>query len=168
MEGEDPDQTMFGETQLSWFLHEIRKSEATWKIWVDEVLTVPLKLGTSRATVYPVTTGWDGFMRERQRIMTNLSQWDVSNFSIFTGDMHCYLAGDQQTTYADALSNFVTGAAETNNRVGVELMTPALTSLNIAEEIGANRGPLSNVTEDLLSRAVCAQNPHIEFFNSHH
>jgi alkaline phosphatase D len=169
MEEEPLDRTMFGENQLSWFLQQIRQSETMWNVWIDEVLTVPIQLGASRATIYPVTTGWDGFMRERHQIMTKLSQWDVSNFITFTGDMHCYLAGYQQATYPDALSNLGTSeATETNRRVGVELMTPPLTSLNIAEEIGANRRPFTDVTETLLSRVVCAQNPHIEFFNSHH
>ncbi len=165
LDEEDPDRTMFGENQYSWFLRQMRESETTWNVWVDEVLTVPLGIGASKARLYPVTTGWDGFMRERQRIMANLSQWDISNLVTFTGDMHCYLAGYQQTTYADPLTNLLGG--ETGDRIGVELMTPALTSLNFAEETGATRGLLADVTEDLLSLAVRLQNPHIESFNGH-
>lgn len=166
LDEEDPDRTMFGENQYSWFLDQIRQSEARWDVWMSEVLTVPLGIGASKAWVYPVTTGWDGFMRERQRIMTALSQWGPSNLITVTGDMHCYLAGYQQTTYADPLTNFLTGD-KTGNRIGVELMTPAVTSLNFAEEVGATRGLLADVTEDLLSLAVRLQNPHVKSFNGH-
>jgi alkaline phosphatase D len=53
-------------------------------------------------------------------------------------------------------------------RVGVEFMTPAVTSLNVAEAVGATGGLVGRLTEPFLRAFVRAQNPHLEFFDSHH
>ncbi|HET7325032.1 MAG TPA: alkaline phosphatase D family protein [Halococcus sp.] len=167
-----PERSMLGNDQHEWFLDQLRNSEATWTVWSDEVLTVPFRIGAGAATVYPSQSGWDGYRRERRRIMAALDALDVSNFITLTGDMHCYVAGYQQTEYQDILSHLLDGTsaavADTDSRVGVEFMTPALTSLNITEAVGANGGPLSDLAGKLLSWAVRAQNPHMEFFDSQH
>jgi alkaline phosphatase D len=164
-----PERSMLGTDQREWLLDQLRNSGATWTVWSDEVLTVPFKIGAGPLTIHPSESGWDGYGRERDRIMETLAENDVSNFVTLTGDMHCYVAGYQQTAYRDALSGLLDGSAADagGSRVGVEFMTPALTSVNIAESVGADRGPVGDVTEWLLSRAVRAQNPHMELFNSH-
>ena len=53
-------------------------------------------------------------------------------------------------------------------RVGVELMTPAVTSVNLAEAIGGESGLLAEITQPIFSQLARLQNPHIELFDSHH
>ena len=53
-------------------------------------------------------------------------------------------------------------------RIGVEFMTPAITSINVAEALHLTRGWRRRITEPILSWLVPAMNPHIEFFDSHH
>jgi alkaline phosphatase D len=59
-----------------------------------------------------------------------------------------------------------TGVAQ-GERIGVEFMTPATTSLNAAEALHLTRGWRGKITEPLLSKLVTGMNPHIEFFDSH-
>jgi alkaline phosphatase D len=90
---------------------------------------------------------------------------DVDNFVTLTGDMHCYVAGYQQTSYPGRVTGGE-GVAQ-GDRIGVEFMTPAITSLNAAEALHLTRGLRGRLTEPLLTKLVTAMNPHIEFFDSH-
>ena len=160
---EDDDRTMLGHEQREWFLNAVENAGAKWTCWTDEVLTIPLKLGAGPLTVYPVQGGWDGYTRERRLITERIDAMDVENFVTLTGDMHSYVAGYKQTEYGGPLA----GPAPKDARVGVEFMTPAITSLNVAEALGANGGPLGRLTEPFLTKAVTWMNPHIEYINSH-
>jgi alkaline phosphatase D len=166
---EVPERSMLGTDQREWLFDQFRDSTATWTVWLDEVLTIPFKIGAGPLVVHPSQGGWDGYGHERNLITETLADIGISNFVTLTGDMHCYVAGYQQTDYQDVLSHLLYGsdAATTDSRVGVEFMTPAITSCNVAEAVGADRGLVGDVTEWLLSRAVRAQNPHMELFNSH-
>ncbi len=52
-------------------------------------------------------------------------------------------------------------------RFGVEFMTPATTSVNVAEALHLTRGLRKELTEPLVSWLVPKMNPHIDFFDSH-
>ncbi|WP_435335444.1 alkaline phosphatase D family protein [Haloarchaeobius sp. TZWWS8] len=169
-EREPAGRTMLGPDQLSWFIETVGEADeaTTWTVWSDEVLTIPFKVGSGVGTLYPVQGGWDGYRRERQYLVNALAAKDVENFVTITGDMHCYIAGYQQTEYRGPLDTRLVGPVPAEKRIGVEFMTPALTSLNVAEAVGATRGRWAKPTEKLLRTAVTAMNPHIEFFDSHH
>lgn len=164
----DPERTMLGTEQLEWFLDEVRDSQSLWTVWGNEVLTLPLRIGVGPLSVYPKQDAWDGYGSERERIMYEVKYGEVQNFVTLTGDMHTSLAGYQRLEYPDPIQQWATDArTKRSRRVGVELMTPAITSVNIAEAVGVENGLLADVTEPLLSGAVKALVPHIEFFNSH-
>lgn len=168
---EHPERSMLGTDQREWLFEQFRNSQATWTVWLDEVLTIPFKIGAGPAVVHPSQGGWDGYGHERDLILETLDDIGVSNFITLTGDMHCYVAGYQQTHYQDALSRLLDGsgaATAADSRVGVEFMTPALTSTNVTEAAGVNGGVVGTFAGNLLSRLVRAQNPHMEFFDSHH
>jgi alkaline phosphatase D len=80
--------------------------------------------------------------------------------------MHCYVAAYQQTSYPGRVRGGE-GVAR-GERIGVEFMTPAITSINVAEALHLTRGWRRRITEPVLSWLVPAMNPHIEFFDSHH
>ena len=162
---EPPGRTMLGKEQREWLISTITGSESTWTVWADEVLTVPFRLGSGPLSVYPVQGGWDGYTRERQRITERIGAADVDNYVTLTGDMHCYVAAYQQTSYPGRVSGGE-GVAQ-GERIGVEFMTPAVTSLNIAEALRLTRGWRGKLTEPLLTWLVTGMNPHIEFFDSH-
>ncbi|WP_435076393.1 alkaline phosphatase D family protein [Halococcus sp. AFM35] len=162
---EPPGRTMLGEEQREWLIETIAGSESLWTVWADEVLTVPFRLGSGPLSVYPVQGGWDGYTRERQRITEAIAAADVDNYVTLTGDMHCYVAAYQQSSYPGRVSGGA-GVAP-GERIGVEFMTPAITSLNIAEALRLTRGWRGRLTESLLTWLVTKMNPHIEFFDSH-
>ena len=164
---EPEDRSMLGESQREWFLEEVADSEATWTVWTDEVLTIPLKVGAGPLTLFPVQGGWDGYVRERRQIMEHLADEGVENFITLTGDAHCYIAGYQQTRYDDTLRGLLLGTAFEDDRVGVEFMTPPTTSLTVSEYLGIESGRRRRVTEPLLSWLITAMNPHMELFDSH-
>ena len=162
---EPPGRTMLGEQQREWLIDTITGSTTTWTVWADEVLTVPFRLGSGPLSIYPVQGGWDGYTRERLRITESIAAADVDNYVTLTGDMHCYVAAYQQTSYPGRVSGGE-GVAR-GDRIGVEFMTPAVTSLNIAEALRLARGWRGKLTEPLLTWLVTTMNPHIEFFDSH-
>ncbi len=162
---EPPGRTMLGTEQREWLLDTLTSSTAIWTVWADEVLTVPFRLGSGPLSVYPVQGGWDGYTRERQQISERLAEAEVDNFVTLTGDMHCYIAAYKRSAYPGRVSGGA-GVA-TGERLGVEFMTPATTSLNVAEALHLTRGWRKQLTEPLLSWLIPAMNPHIEFFDSH-
>ncbi len=89
----------------------------------------------------------------------------MENFVTPTGDMHCYVAADQQTSYPGRVSGGE-GVAQ-GERIGVEFITPAVTSLNAAEALPLTEGLSGRVTEPLLTWLITKMNPHIDFFDSH-
>ncbi len=164
-EYEPPGRSMLGDDQRAWLLDTVTNAGTTWTVWADEVLTIPFRLGSGPLSLYPVQGGWDGYTRERQRITEAIAAADVDNFVTLTGDMHCYIAGYQQTSYPGRVSGGE-GVAR-GERIGVEFMTPAVTSVNVAEALHLTRGWRKRVTEPLLSWLIPAMNPHIEWFDSH-
>lgn len=169
------DQTMLGTEQRAWFIDEVHDTHATWTVWANEVLTLPLPI---RLPFYN-HEAWDGFEAERKHLMREVKasqmmtsrrseeRRGVRNFITLTGDMHSYLVGYQRTAYPE------------NTRVGVELMTPSITSINIAEAIvkvlGQTEGRNSNITEFLaanvldsaISMLIPKIVPNVEVFGSH-
>jgi alkaline phosphatase D len=129
------------------------------------VLTIPFRIGSGPLSVYPVQGGWDGYTRERQRISEAIAAAGVDNYVTLTGDMHCYIAGYNQASYPGRVTGGE-GVSE-GERIGVEFMTPAVTSLNAAEALHLTRGLRGKLAEPLLSKLVTAMNPHIDFFDSH-
>jgi alkaline phosphatase D len=112
-----------------------------------------------------VQGGWDGYTRERQRISEAVAAADVDNYVTISGDMHCYIAGYKQTSYPGRVTGGE-GVAQ-GDRIGVEFMTPATTSLNVAEALHLTRGLRNRITEPIVSWLIETMNPHIEFFDSH-
>ncbi|MFB6167983.1 MAG: alkaline phosphatase [Haloferacaceae archaeon] len=162
---EPPGRTMLGADQRDWLIETVTASDTLWSVWADEVLTVPFRFGSGPLSVYPVQGGWDGYTRERQRVTEAIGAADVDNFVTLTGDMHCYVAAYQQTSYPGRVSGGE-GVAQ-GERIGVEFMTPAITSLNAAEALHLTEGLRGRVTEPLLTWLITKMNPHIEFFDSH-
>lgn len=90
--------------------------------------------------------------------MGRLARDEVENYVTLTGDMHSYVAGYLKQDYEDPeQSEYVDG-----ERVGVEFMTPGVTSDNL----GAAGGLPADETEDAIDESVQVGNPHIEWFNS--
>lgn len=152
-DGDASDRTMLGADQRQWFVDAIDDAQTTWTMWANEVLTMPLEMGTGDIGSYLNRDAWDGYRHEYRTIMRQLAQNGTTNFITVTGDVHTAMAGYQRTGY-DLFGD--------HKRVGVEFITPAVTSMNLAEAV-----PRADDLGwfDISERVVTTLNPHIEFFD---
>lgn len=185
----DPTETMLGEAQREWFVDQVVEAPGLWTAWANEVLTLPARVGIGPFSLDPSDEAWDGYESEREEIMHRIKYADVENFITLTGDMHSYLVGYQRLDYPSAFREWLTHpdpVTEQSRRVGVELMTPAMTSVNIAEKFGESfssyvprsaeerfprtvdllRRIVGRAFEHLFRNATLLAMPHIEAFNS--
>nr|WP_305794604.1 alkaline phosphatase D family protein [Halomarina rubra] len=152
---DDADRTMLGRDQREWFGRQARSSEARWLTWASAVLTQPFRVGVGPLSVHPkVGATWDGYAAERRRLFADLGAADPAVVTL-SGDLHTYVVGTQRLGGAD-------GPA-----VGTEFMTPAVTSVNIAENAGVASGALARLTRPLFRQLFPAMNPEMAFFDSH-
>lgn len=156
----DPARSMLGASQHTWFINQLSTTNATWKLWANEVMLMQLKLGP----VYVNLDQWDGYQQERNAILNAVKHGEIKNFIALTGDLHTFLAGYLKTDFDNPFES----------HVGIELMVGSITSANIAEEIHSELGlssrpiPAKQMRMEpvLISDTLRAANPWIEFLNS--
>jgi len=116
--------TMLGKQQKQWWKDTMKGSDATWKLWGNEVTLMRLKLTANATFMLPdlVVTGdaWDGYNAERVELMKFLKDNAIQNVVVLTGDIHAAFAG----TLVDNFDAPV--AAQTP--VAVELVGPGIAS----------------------------------------
>jgi alkaline phosphatase D len=165
---DSPSQTMLGVDQRDWLIRGITGSSCIWKGWGNEVFLGELTLGHNKPAgedrIISTTDSWDGYAHERRRILESFREAGVFNFVALTGDLHTMLAAYAKIDYAKTSND------DPANVVGVEFMTPAVTSSNFAEMLGvspkARPWMRGLVPEYFLEGVVRTTNPHITFFNS--
>ena len=148
------DRTMLGERQKEWWKRQVSTSGSTWTVWLNEVLTMPLTLGDDWYQVEFLQDSWDGYQAERYELMQHLAGANRQNFVTLTGDLHASLAGYMRSHYG-ALGS---GGSE---RVGVELMTPAVSSLT-ADSVVDRATPWDS---EGLNDLATAQNGHLQYMD---
>lgn len=156
----DSKRSMLGATQHAWFVNQISTTQATWKLWANEVMLMQLKFGP----LYLDLDQWDGYQQERNVILNVVKHGNIKNFVALTGDLHTFLAGYLKTDFDNPFES----------HVGIELMVGSITSANFAEEIHSELGlpsrpvpaKLMGIEPALISDTLRAANPWIEFFNS--
>ena len=173
----DPTRTMLGDTQRAAFVQSVTGSRALWKGWANEVLFSPLQVAVTPEllSILPVdlaglltespgvgglatvdNDSWDGYQYERTLITTAMHAAGVKNLVVLSGDLHTYVASYVKIDYTDPDN---TNPA---NVVGVEYMTPAITSSNLQEQLG-----LSDQAEAGLEAVSTGLNKHLVYLNSH-
>ncbi len=152
---DDSDRSMLGAEQREWFERQTRAADTRWFGWASAVLTIPFRIGVGPLAVYPkASSTWDGFGAERRRVFELLGDSEPAVVTL-SGDLHSYVVGTQRLD------------GTRGEAVGTEFMTPAVTSVNIAESLGIESGVLARLTRPLVRRAVPAMNPQMEFFDTH-
>lgn len=144
--------TMLGDEQARWLQDGFATAETRWVGWANEVLSLPLRVGIEPLAVQPFVDSWDGYPVERRQLYRAMADNDDTAFVTLTGDLHSTVIGHQRLD---------------GDRVGLECMTPAITSVNGAEAVGVDDGFLRRVTRPVLSGLARAMNPHLESFDSH-
>ena len=149
--------TMLGADQQRWWQAWTANSDARWTVWLNEVLTMPLTQGTGWNQVEVLHDAWDGFQHERHQLMRHLRRRGPRNFVTLTGDLHCAMAGIQHAHYGEF------GRGDRGPRVGVELLAPAVSSVNAADVLTYPAWLDERDVDDL----ALEENPHLEFVDWH-
>ncbi len=119
---QSPVGTMLGKAQKAWFKATMQASDATWKLWGNEVPLMRMfvqgaafGLGFDR-----VLDGdaWDGYPSERAELLSFLGANNIKNVVALTGDIHAHFAGI-------LMDNYDSG---TPNPVGCELIAAGIAS----------------------------------------
>jgi alkaline phosphatase D len=166
----DPSQTMLGDPQRDWLIAGITGSTARWKAWANEVFLGEITLGKPGPSQLIFNNdAWDGYAVERDVILRAFRDAGVSNLVALTGDLHTFMASYLKIDHTRRSNT------EPDNVVGVEFMTPALTSSNIADLARVKNPPTRDWGNPILNRILPryfleqlarSTNPHIRFFNS--
>jgi alkaline phosphatase D len=130
--------TLLGAEQKAWFLDAVKKSDATWKVWCNEVQMYQMVLELKRLPgvpdsifgfePYPVYINcdqWDGFRTERAEVLAQLK--DVSNLLVCTGDIHSFYAAELHPDFDHV--------AIEDKPVAVEYVTAGISSASLKELI---------------------------------
>lgn len=128
----DPNRQLLGSDQFTWLGNRLSNSTARWKILAQQVMMAPLEL----AGVAVNEDQWDGYPAERTRVYNHIIQNNINNVVVITGDIHSSWANDLPTSSY----NSSTGAGS----VGVEFVTPSVTSPGLNLPGGASAVQLAN------------------------
>lgn len=122
----DPAQTMLGATQLAWLLNRLNSSAARWRVLGNPVMMGDLLLPSDDDPRYVRgTDAWSGFQYERGLIL-DAATVNAPGFVCLTGDLHAAVVQRLRDTGGDL--------------VGIELMTPAVSSNSLGVELLASLG----------------------------
>ena len=102
----DPAQTLLGAEQRAWFLEQLRKSTATWKIWGSTTATLQERADPRNLPAGIVPSAWPGAgyaslggvdvsvaYYERGLIYDFIRQHGITGFAAVAGDRHAFWAG---------------------------------------------------------------------------
>ncbi len=95
--------TILGDEQKDWLVDGITGSDATWKVWGNEVQLAQMMLDlrefaipeSFKGVYYFTCDQWDGYRTERREILEALE--GTSNIVALTGDIHAFYACEIHT-----------------------------------------------------------------------
>ena len=158
-----PTQTMLGSRQLNWLTEGLTQSSATWKLMGNQTFFSRLAITFLGAQIAPLNIdAWDGFVAERRALTGALREARVKDFVVVTGDLHTTMSSHLKHDFGNsnplALDNFL----------GVEFMTPAVTSANLGDMLGGQLDAQQRqiLLQGLAPTAVRLNNPHVQCFDS--
>lgn len=177
----NPSRKIMSEQQLTWLTEGLKNSSAQWKIIGNQVLFTPISLKNFDTTLFignptlqaitpliksTLVTGynadsWGNFPAQRNRLHDFIRDNSINNIVFLTGDIHTTHALDiafNEEEYNPTLSK---------GSIGVEFVTPSISSSNFDEIIG-NISFLLPFKSVLLQSGVNTMrnnNPHMKAFD---
>jgi phosphodiesterase/alkaline phosphatase D-like protein len=161
----DPARTLLGHTQLAWLKDELLAAQAAGQVWKFIANPEPIQnLSSLRAS-----DRWDGYLAERNDILSFIAAHDIRNVVWLTTDLHLTLVND--LFYVDDLqanpSAVLEGSARHPAAGSFEIITgplgfdppagafirPALAALNLAPAFfGASESNIAVALNTLLTQ----------------
>ena len=136
-------QRMMGAEQERWLMEGLRTSGSRWNVMANQVMMAPVVRLANDIRTFSMDK-WDGYVRERTRLMKFLAEARPPNPIVITGDIHTNWVADLKLDFDNPAS-----AA-----VGTEFVGTSVTS----------GGDGSDSTPNGAKALV--ENPHVKFFNS--
>ncbi|MFC0270386.1 alkaline phosphatase D family protein [Metabacillus herbersteinensis] len=143
-ESMDPSRTILGEKQENWLLDGLVASSTKWKVLAQQVFFARRDYGFGPDAERYGMDSWDGYPAARQRIVDHISENNISNTVVLTGDVHSSWANEVKTNFDDSNSK----------NVAVEFVGTSITS-------GGDGSDQRDDTAQILQ-----ENPHIKFFSN--
>ena len=157
---------MLGDTQKAWFVDAVRASNATWRLWGNQVMVAQLAIDltpfetvpeTFRGLFYLSVDQWDGYRSERAEILDALK--DEADFVVLTGDIHsfhaCHLRPDFDAPGEATCVEFVT--AGISSRSYEEIIRSVVQSDALLSALGLE------AVVDQMGQIILDTNPHFAF-----
>jgi alkaline phosphatase D len=92
-----PPGTMLGKPQKTWWKAIMKGSDATWKLWGNEVPLMRMRITNTAGLDVDdrcvSADAWDGYVTERRELMTFLKTEGIKNVVVLSGDIHASFAG---------------------------------------------------------------------------
>ena len=139
-------QSMLGPEQLQWLEGNLAQSKATWKVIGNQVIFSPVDLSAFHYK-YPNLDNWNGYPRERKKIMNFIQAKKLKDVVILTGDTHA--------SWAIEVNNEIKKAYQP---LALEFGTPSISSSNSDE--GKSVAEVKEIEANLLT-----SNPHLKYIN---
>lgn len=149
---QDPNRSMLGADQYQWLVNKLKTSTAKYKILGNQVMMTQFNSAPNSPFNFDA---WDGFPAERDSLMALIQNEGIENFIVLTGDIHTSWASDLSPAPNDPLSYV---PATGDGSLGVEFVTPSITSDNFNEITGTPAGSSAP-----LEQGIPGVNPQIKF-----
>nr|WP_257350945.1 alkaline phosphatase [Pseudalkalibacillus decolorationis] len=143
-ESMDPNRSLLGAEQEQWLLEGLGRSQTQWNVLAQQIFFNQLNFDTNGDVKYNMDA-WDGYSASRDRIIDFISENQVENLVVLTGDVHASWAGDIKKSYNGPNSEIL----------GSEFVGTSITS-------GGDGADKRKDTD-----AILTENPHIKFFNDY-
>ncbi|HEX5821757.1 MAG TPA: alkaline phosphatase D family protein [Solirubrobacterales bacterium] len=138
---QNPNRTMLGAKQKTWFKQTLAGSPQTWKLWANEVMLMGFQSGPQNGAN---NDQWDGYAAERKELLDFVMTNNVKNLVPLTGDIHNFFAGTATTDGSD-----------TGTPVCGEFVGGSTTSRGLPEETG--------IPASTIQSLISALDHHITF-----
>ena len=132
---QNPNRTMLGIQQKSWFKQTLATSPQTWKLWANEVMLMGFQQAPQNGAN---NDQWDGYAAERRELLEFVLANNIKNLLPVTGDIHNFFVGTATTDGSD-----------TGTPVCGEFVGGSTTSLGLPEETGFDPGVIKALINDL-------------------
>ena len=92
--------SILGTTQTQWWKDTLKSSQASWKVWGNEVTLNRMWIDLRASAPPPYNQqyvvnadAWDGYPTHRAELMTYLKTHSIKNVVAITGDLHAFQCG---------------------------------------------------------------------------
>jgi alkaline phosphatase D len=138
-----PDGTMLGKQQYKWLTDTLSGSQAAWNVLAQQTIMAMIDIEPGEAHKYPMDN-WNGYLHERGKLMSFLSERKIANAVVLTGDNH---------------ANWVNDLRMDDRRPETPVVATEFVGTSISS--GGNVSKKQGREKDLL-----ADNPGVRFFNN--